>query len=548
MTHSNPCLDPYLLFAENKKKRHKRYSMPRRRLTGISTAASDAEQQPEHKYSATNYSGSGGGITIRPEAQQPPQRSWSVDTLDRHNINSPPASPCPAGIKRKHSFDLGTALALGVAVDDDTRTERSSTVTSMSHLPPSLDDTMYASSHAQQARRRRQKRLRAMGSSLALLCGTIVLCGDSLMPLELSSLLGSLGMSGGGGDTIVKRSLRAVEDNVRQSRRVLRDTVAWKRVPRMMLATDLAALAAEEEKRILQEVGEAGDTGDISDIGDTGDATASSKDDQQDSTSSTSTTASTNTLSIKPIRKRRMAVVRPFGPNNAAELEESFRLWDTHWPCTANHLTSPEHNDEFQIDLYLLFSRTFDPTVHPEAIALATELQNKFASNNGWNGCFSRLFKFEADIVPSDDNYDKSVHSGFNKDGESLEHRDIMWVNGPNESFRKVMTVLGGLDGRTIDGILPASSTDAEGTKAALDANHAATSAAANYWSNFGSSSENGDGIASTSFAAAGGVSEVDGYELVSIMEPDVRPRRAGWLDDMIDEIHAKEPFAVLGR
>ena len=546
MTHSNPCLDPYLLFAENKKKRHKRYSMPRRRLTGISTAASDAEQQPEHKYSATNYSGSGGGITIRPEAQQPPQRSWSVDTLDRHN--SPPASPS-SGIKRKHSFDTATALALGVAVDDDTG-RSTDTSASMSHLPPSLDDAMYASSQPNNnhnARRRRQKRLRAMGSSLALLCGTIVLFGDSMMP-QLSSLLGSLGMSGGG-DTIVKRSLRAVEDNVRQSRRVLRDTVAWKRVPRMMLATDLAALAAEEEERILQEAGDGGDK-DIDDEHSAGNSKTSSKDDRQDSTSSTT---STNTLSIKPIRKRRMAVVRPFGPNNAAELEESFRLWDTHWPCTANHLTSSEHNDEFQIDLYLLFSRTFDPTVHPEAIALATELQNKFASNNGWNGCFSRLFKFEADIVPSDDNYDKSVHSGFNKDGESLEHRDIMWVNGPNESFRKVMTVLGGLDGRTIDGILPASSTDVEGTEAARDANHAATRAAADYWSNFGDSSKEEDISASTSFAAAAaaggsGVAEVDGYELVSIMEPDVRPRRAGWLDDMIDEIHAKEPFAMLGR
>ena len=531
--------------------------MPRRRLAGISTLASD--EQSEHKYSATNYSSGGnstnsegGGITIRPEAQpsqlriNAPQRSWSVDTLDRQN--SPPASPSP-GIKRKHSFDTGTALALGAAVDDrrsDSYIDSSSTASvaatnisgNMSHLPPSLDDAMYAS---QQARRRRQKRLRAMGSSLALLCGTIVLFGDSIMP-QLSSLLGSFSLSGGS-DTIVKRSLRAVEDNVKQSRRVLRDTMAWKRVPRMMLATDLAALAAEEEERILQEVGDNGDENS------SGNSEAASKDGRQDSASSTST-ISTNTLSIKPIRKRRMAVVRPFGPNNAADLEESFRLWDTHWPCTANHLTSSEHNDEFQIDLYLLFSRTFDPTVHPEAIALATELQNKFASNNGWNGCFSRLFKFEADIVPSDDNYDKSVHSGFNKDGESLEHRDIMWVNGPNESFRKVMTVLGGLDGRTVDGILPASSTDAEGTKAARDANHAATRAAADYWSSFGSGNENEDVRASASFAAAtaGGVSEVDGYELVSIMEPDVRPRRAGWLDDMIDEIHAKEPFAMLGR
>ena len=533
--------------------------MPRRRLAGISTVAS-ADEQPEHKYSAINYSNtssgnSGGGITIRPEAQQhqhsqshqqarinAPQRSWSVDTLERQNSgSSPPGSPSP-GIKRKHSFDTATALALGVAVDDDT--ERS-TDTSMSHLPPSLDDVMYAS--LQQARRRRQKRLRAMGSSLALLCGKVVLFGDSMLP-QLSSLLGSLGMSGSS-DTIVKRSLRAFEDNVKQSRRVLRDTVEWKRVPRMMLATDLAALAAEEEERILQEVGDGGDK-DIDDENSAGNSKTASKDDQQDSTSSTT---SSNTLSIKPIRKRRIAVVRPFGPNNAADLEESFRLWDTHWPCTANHLTSSEHNDEFQIDLYLLFSRTFDPTVHPEAIALATELQNKFASNNGWKGCFSRLFKFEADIVPSDDNYDKSVHSGFNKDGESLEHRDIMWVNGPNESFRKVMTVLGGLDGRTINGILPTSSTDAEGTKAARDANHAATRAAADDWSNFGSSNENDDVKASTSFAAAGaggasGVAEVDGYELVSIMEPDVRPRRAGWLDDMIDEIHAKEPFAMLGR
>jgi len=471
--------------------------MPRRRLAlaGKFLATSDDEAD---KYSATDDNCSSGGITIGAEAQQaqqssaPHQRSWSVDTLDRHR--SPP--PSPRG--------------------------------SMSHLPPSLDDAGYtcmdaSPQHSSNARRRRrQRRLRAMGSSLALLCGTVVLFGDSP-----SALLGSLS-SRISGETNVKRSLRAVEENVRQSRRVLRDTVAWERVPRMMLVTDLAAPGAAEEEGLLREAGDGG----------------VAEDDQASESSAATTPAAEHTSSTKTTRRRRrMAIVRPFGPNNAAELEESFRLWDTHWPCSTS---TEKHQDEFQIDLYLLFSRTFDPTVHPEAIALATEVQNKFDSNNGWNGCFSRLFQFESDIVPADDNYDKSVHSGFNKDGESVEHRDIMWVNGPNESFRKVMTVLGGLDGPTIDGILPASSTDAEGTQVTLNANHAAAKAAADYWSNFDRNEEAAS--ASSAAASANGLAEVDGYELVSIMEPDVRPRRANWLDDIIDEIHAKEPFAVLGR
>ena len=397
--------------------------------------------------------------------------------------------------------------------------------TFMSHLPlSSLDDpdaAMYNPYNQNAQRRKRQRRLRYVGSTLALLCGTAVLFGDTLQgrdglpsPWSLSTLFGFLDTS----DNVVKRSLRAVEDNVRQSRRVLRDTVAWKRVPRMMLATDLAALAAEEEEAKADVTDEDVNAETGTDVADADKAEEGVVAGISEHTHPANPYIESQT--IRPIRKRRMAVVRPFGPNNAAELEESFRLWDTHWPCSAHHLTSSEHSDEFQIDLYLLFSRTFDPTVHPEAIALATELQNKFTSNNGWNGCFSRLFKFEADIVPTDDNYDKSVHSGFNKDGESLEHRDIMWVNGPNESFRKVMTVLGGLDGRTIDGIL--GETDAEGSQAARNADAEAP--------------------------AAANLPEVDGYELVSIMEPDVRPRRAGWLDDIIDEIHAKEPFAVLGR
>jgi hypothetical protein len=453
--------------------------MPRRRLAlaGKFLATSDDEADI-NKYSATDNNCSSGGI----------QRSWSVDTLDRHR--SPP--PSPRG--------------------------------SMSHLPPSLDDAGYthmdaSPQHSSNARRRRRKRrLRAAGSSLALLCGTVVLFGDSP-----SALLGSLS-SRISGETNVKRSLRAVEEHVRQSRRVLRDTVAWERVPRMMLVTDLAAPGAAEEEGLLREAGDGGVA-----------------EDDQASESSAATTSSTKITR----KRRRMAIVRPFGPNNAAELEESFRLWDTHWPCSTS---TEKHSDEFQIDLYLLFSRTFDPAVHPEAVALATEVQNKFDSNNGWNGCFSRLFQFESDIVPADDNYDKSVHSGFNKDGESVEHRDIMWVNGPNESFRKVMTVLGGIDGPTVDGILPASSTNAEGTQVTLNANDAAAKAAADYWSNFDRNEEDASASTSSAAADANGFAEVDGYEVVSIMEPDVRPRRANWLDDIIDEIHAKEPFAVLGR
>ena len=44
--------------------------------------------------------------------------------------------------------------------------------------------------------------------------------------------------------------------------------------------------------------------------------------------------------------KKRLALVRPFGPHDAHSLVRSFDLWSTYWPCTAR-------NDEYDVDLVL---------------------------------------------------------------------------------------------------------------------------------------------------------------------------------------------------
>lgn len=86
------------------------------------------------------------------------------------------------------------------------------------------------------------------------------------------------------------------------------------------------------------------------------------------------------------IPKKRLALLRPFGPDDGSELLKSFALWDTRWPCTS----TTDKNDKYEVDLVLSYSRNLDDEDAKPSAQIVEEIQNKFAEENqgGWTECF----------------------------------------------------------------------------------------------------------------------------------------------------------------
>jgi len=171
----------------------------------------------------------------------------------------------------------------------------------------------------------------------------------------------------------------------------------------------------------------------------------------------------------------KLALVRPIPPGGGQALLESFDLWDPHWPCSSKGL-------DYQVDLFISFSRTLDRSEHPGDVEALEKLKSKFEAHGGWNNCVSRLHVIEIDIAPEMDIYEKAD-----------EQKNPMWVNGPNEQFRK-----------TLREIMTMTRSDQQGR-------------------------------------------EVAEYEIVYNMEADARPNKWGWLDSIQKEIKEEAPFAILG-
>ena len=105
--------------------------------------------------------------------------------------------------------------------------------------------------------------------------------------------------------------------------------------------------------------------------------------------------------------KKRLALVRPFGPHDAHSLVRSFDLWSTYWPCTAR-------NDEYDVDLVLSYSRHVDEEgegTSSENDVLAThavdEIRSKMLGDqkSGWGECFTGLRIIEAGLDERSDHY-----------------------------------------------------------------------------------------------------------------------------------------------
>ena len=190
-------------------------------------------------------------------------------------------------------------------------------------------------------------------------------------------------------------------------------------------------------------------------------------------------------LSAGDPSKKRLALLRPFGPNDVNALLRSFDLWSTYWPCTS-------HNDDYDVDLVLSYSRHVGEEgegISSESDILAThavdEIRSKMLGqqNKGWGECFTGLRIIEAGLDERTDHY--------SRDKSGVPAR-LDWVEGPNGQFRENIAQLMGLPG--IDG-------DEDG----------------HY------------------------------YELAFIMEPDNQPQRTGWLNEVLDDIQVNTPFALLG-
>lgn len=182
--------------------------------------------------------------------------------------------------------------------------------------------------------------------------------------------------------------------------------------------------------------------------------------------------------------KKRLALVRPFGPRDVNALLSSFDLWSTKWPCV-----SPR-NQVYDVELVLSYSRhvgqdrsrqTFNDALATRAV---DEIRAKMLGerNSGWGECFTGLRVIEAGLDERSDHY--------SRDETGVPTR-MDWVEGPNGQFRENMAQLMALPG--MDG-------------------------------------EDGHY-----------------YELVMVMEADNQPQRTGWLNEVLDEIQANTPFALLG-
>ena len=187
--------------------------------------------------------------------------------------------------------------------------------------------------------------------------------------------------------------------------------------------------------------------------------------------------------------KKRLALVRPFGPRDVKALLHSFDLWATKWPCV------PPQNQVYDVELVLSYSRrvgengsrqTFDNDDDALAARAVDEIRVKMLGerNSGWGECFTGLRVIEAGLDERSDHY--------SKDGTGLPSR-MDWVEGPNGQFRENMAQLMALSGMNGD----------EDKR---------------YY-----------------------------YELVMVMEADNLPQRTGWLNEVLDEIQANTPFALLG-
>lgn len=117
-----------------------------------------------------------------------------------------------------------------------------------------------------------------------------------------------------------------------------------------------------------------------------------------DNADAVSSSISTNIKS-----RKRIALLRPFGPRDGDALLHSFDLWDTRWPCSTESAL-------YDVDLVISYSRRLNDEDEYSEIASQTveAIRSKFFELNGetegverklgWASCFSALGVIEAEI------------------------------------------------------------------------------------------------------------------------------------------------------
>jgi hypothetical protein len=112
----------------------------------------------------------------------------------------------------------------------------------------------------------------------------------------------------------------------------------------------------------------------------------------------------------------RLAVVRPFSPNDQEALEKSFIKWNEFVPCDLSKVPS-----EDSVDLFLSFSQDLSRS------QASREFIRRFRTRQGtWRKCFKNIIILECKIPPGEDLY------------KPLEQfHNMNWVNGPNRQFER---------------------------------------------------------------------------------------------------------------
>ena len=107
----------------------------------------------------------------------------------------------------------------------------------------------------------------------------------------------------------------------------------------------------------------------------------------------------------------RLALLRPFAPDDAADLVESFAQWDKFLPCDTDAWIRPGSTDDtlrYDADLILSISQTFSSHLPVKEMIdrlVNDDIGQQFLDNSSWGNCFGAIHMIEADISPNSDRY-----------------------------------------------------------------------------------------------------------------------------------------------
>ena len=191
----------------------------------------------------------------------------------------------------------------------------------------------------------------------------------------------------------------------------------------------------------------------------------------------------------------RVAVLRPFSPQQVPILTQSFESWNEFAPCSISDGSNqsgtgsddPLHPTNIQYDLFLSYSQSYNTS---DTADKATRYLIDNFESFPWSRCFRSISRLQIFIPPEEDLY-QPAESDTN----------LMWVHGPNRQFVRSMEI--------IQNMTLSDESHCQRDNGCDEKQHL--------------------------------------YSYALLIENDVQPIRSYWLDNMMEEAHQRGNFAILG-